>query len=229
MRQEKKRASNRARRREKDGMDEKEGEGEYDGVRYRRRGGLSRKGERETIGVEKGAVREGERKERKREREKSAAKREERRTEASGRLNNIIGGVLTVPGRPRANSTPLSPYGPSPSPYSLLPLSLAASYSPARKLRPRWALREGPTESFESRRWDGETPTERCRTQTRTHEGVRGHLALADRHRGRGSFSPSLRSSPFSFFLLGVSTSKRAPALLPPPLPPARSSFTPLS
>lgn len=170
--------------------------------------------------MEKGAVREGERKERKREREKSAAKREERRTEASGRLNNIIGGVLTVPGRPRANSSPLSPYGPSPSPYSLLPLSLAASYSPARKLRPRWALTEGPTESFEFRRWDGETLIERCRTQTRTHERVRGYLALADRHRGRGSFSPSLRSSPFSFFLLGVSTSKRASALLSLPLPP---------
>jgi len=153
----KKRASNLVRRREKERKDEKEGEGEYYGVRYRRRG-LSRKGERETIEVEKGAVKKGERKERKwerereKERERSAGKREERRTEASGRLNNIIGGVLTVPGRPRANSSPLSPYGPSSSPHSLLPLSLAASYSPARKLRPRWALTEGPTESFEFRR-----------------------------------------------------------------------------
>lgn len=73
----KKRASNRARRGEKGRKDEKEGEGEYDGVRYRRRGGLPRKGERETIGVEKGAVREGERKERKRERKERGQERRE--------------------------------------------------------------------------------------------------------------------------------------------------------
>lgn len=162
----------------------------------------------------------GRREEREREREKRAAKSEERQTEASGRLNNIIGGVLTVLGRPRANSSPLSPYGPSPSSHSLLPLSLAASYSPARKLRPRWALTEGPTESFESRRWDGETLTERCRTQTRTHEGVRGHLALADRHRGRAVPSLLLSAPPPSLFSSSASLRRRGPPRSFLPLPP---------
>lgn len=74
----KKRASNRARRREKEWKDEKEGEGEYDGVWYRRRGDLSRKDERETIGVEKGAVREGEREGRKRERERERERERKR-------------------------------------------------------------------------------------------------------------------------------------------------------
>lgn len=97
------------------------------------RGGLPRKGERETIRVEKGAVREtegdgeggsekeGERKVHARFRE--GRKRGEPR-EASGRLNNIIGGVLTVPGRPRANSSPLPPaWSLSLVLFSLLPLS----------------------------------------------------------------------------------------------------------
>lgn len=35
-----------------------------------------------------------------------------------GRLNNIIGGVLTVPGRPRANSSPPPPPSPSTRPTS---------------------------------------------------------------------------------------------------------------
>lgn len=43
---------------------------------------------------------------------------------------------------------------------------------------------------------------------------VRGHLALADRHRGRFLLSFPPRSSPFSFFLLGVSTSRRASSCL---------------
>jgi len=144
---------------------------------------------------EKGAVREDE------ERERGApARREERRTEASGRLNNIIGGVLTVPGRPRANSSPLSPYGPSASSYSLLPLSLTASYSPARTLRPRRALVEGPTE------WVRVSPVGRRESERATPRAkedaqrVRGHLALADRHHGRFLLFFPPRSSSFFFF-----------------------------
>jgi len=156
---------------------------------------LVRKGERETEErSEKGAVREDE------ERERGApARREERRTEASGRLNNIIGGVLTVPGRPRANSSPLSPYGPSASSYSLLPLSLTASYSPARTLRPRRALVEGPTESSQSHRRDEERLTEQRHARKRTHKGSevtsRSLTVTMD-----GFFSSSLRAPlPFLF------------------------------
>lgn len=157
--------------------------------------------------MEKGAVREtegGSEKERERgkctrssdgERKKRGEPRE-----ASGRLNNIIGGVLTVPGRPRANSSPLPPAWSLSlvlfSPPALF-FSLAASYSPARKLRPRWALTEGPTESRSLRPApvrDGEASTVRCRTQTKTHEGSgvtsRSLTVTVD-----GSFCPSLHRS----------------------------------
>lgn len=132
------------------------------------RGRLPRKGERETIRVEKGAVRETEGgSEKEGERKVHAQFREGRKRgeprEASGRLNNIIGGVLTVPGRPRANSSPLPPAWSLSlvlfSPPALF-FSLAASYSPARKLRPRWTLTEGPTESFSPSR-TGETERSR--------------------------------------------------------------------
>lgn len=155
--------------------------------------------------------------------------------EASGRLNNIIGGVLTVPGRPRANSSPLPPAWSlslvlfSPPALFFLPGRLLLPR--ARKLRPRWALTEGPTESFSPSR-AGERRRGLDRAMPDADEDarrVRGHLALADRHRGRFLLPfPSPLLPPCSFFLFGyVSTSRsaRASALFPP----ARSSFTPLS
>lgn len=99
------------------------------------------------------------------------------------------------------------------SPPALL-LSLTASYSPARKLRPRWALTEGPTESFSPSR-TGERRSGPGRAMPDADEDarrVRGHLALADRHRGRFLLPfPSPLLPPCSFFLFGyVSTSRRA-------------------
>lgn len=208
--------------------------------------------------MEKGAVREtegGSEKERERgkctrssdgERKKRGEPRE-----ASGRLNNIIGGVLTVPGRPRANSSPLPPAWSLSlvlfSPPALF-FSLAASYSPARKLRPRWALTEGPTEESFSPSRAGERRRGLDRAMPDADEDarrVRGHLALADRHRGRFLLPfPSPLLPPCSFFLFGyVSTSRRARAsarsflphvrlLLPfrmPPMPSRESDFSPSS
>lgn len=143
---------------------------------------------------------------------------------------------------------PFPPHGPSPSSYSLLPLSsssLAASYSPARvsfahagpsRRAPRSrSLRPAPVR-------DGEASTVRCRTQTKTHERVRGHLALADRHRGRfllpfplhRSSHPALFSSSATFLRRGARASARSflphlRLLLPFRMPPRESDFSPSS
>lgn len=109
--------------------------------------------------------------------------------------------------------------------------SLAASYSPARKLRPRWALTEGPTESFSPSRAavrDGEASTVRCRTQTKTHEGSgvtsRSLTVTVD-----GSFCPSLHRSSHPALFSSSATFLRRGARASALFPPARSSFTPLS
>lgn len=208
----------RARRREK----ERRGRA-YDGVRYRRRGGLSRKGERETIQVEKGAVREGERGKRERER-KRKKEREERRTEASGRLNNIIGGVLTVPGRPRANSSPLFPHS---APLLRLILSSRSPWPPLTPPRVSFA-HAGPSRRAPRSRLSPAGGTERHR------------LSGAERGRGctkgSGVISRSLTVTVDAVPSLSLSLSAPPPSLFsslrrgPPALPPrARSSFTPLS
>lgn len=116
---------------------------------------------------------------------------------------------------------PFPPHGPSPSSYSLLPLSsssLAASYSPARKLRPRWALTEGPTESFSPSR-AGERRRGLDRAMPDADEDarrVRGHLALADRHRVDGSFCPSLHRSSHPALFSSSATFLRRGARGPP-------------
>lgn len=136
--------------------------------------------------------------------------------EASGRLNNIIGGVLTVPGRPRANSSPLPPAWSlslvlfSPPALFFLPGRLLLPR--ARKLRPRWALTEGPTESFSPSR-AGERRRGLDRAMPDADEDarrVRGHLALADRHRGRFLLPfPSPLLPPCSFFLYSATFLRR--------------------
>lgn len=126
-----------------------------------------------------------------------------------GRLNNIIGGVLTVPGRPRANSSPPPP----PLHRSTRPTSGPSLPTPPRL---SFAHAAAPREVVGHRGWEKEEPSRAGeRVWTTTDEGSGFSLALADRHRARFSFSfhSSLSLSVFLCFSLFLFSS------VPPPQP----------